>query len=45
MPLLPAGDSWFGAAKVAPPFAETDTITGSLPLPVAVFERNSVQLR
>ena len=45
MPLLPAGESWLGAPNEAPPSAETDTIIGSLPFPVSVFERNSVQLR
>ena len=45
VPLLPAGESWFGAPNDAPPSAEDATMTGSLPLPFAVFERNSVQLR
>ena len=45
VPLLPAGESWLGAPNEAPPSAETDTIIGSLPFPVNVFERNSVQLK
>jgi len=45
VPLLPAGESWLGLPNDAPPFVDTDTITGSLPLPVRVADRNSVQLK
>src|SRR5262245_16055587 len=45
VPLFEAGDSWLGLPKLTPPSADVDTIIGSFPKPVTVFERNSVQLK
>lgn len=42
---MPAGESCLGDLNVSPPSVDADTITGALPLPVDVADRNSVHDR